>query len=102
MIEKELHGKLIRAEYELGRAGVAASQDEADKPIAVSLELVRECLALLGGISPTTKEALMEIDRLKLVIDSAVRFDQPDHAPRVTQALKSVSRACALLKAEAV
>ena len=44
---KALHGKLIRAEYELGRAGVAASQDEADKPIAVSLELVRECLATL-------------------------------------------------------
>ena len=97
MIYKELHGKLIRAEYELSRAGVAGSQDEADKPIAVSLELVRECLALLGGISPTAKEALTEIDRLKLVIASAVSFDQPEHAPQVMQALESVSRARALL-----
>jgi hypothetical protein len=47
-------GHLIRAEYELEKAGVAASQDDADKPLAVSLELVREALSLL----PTLRAAL--------------------------------------------
>lgn len=46
------------------------------------------------------REALKEIDRFKLVIDSAVRQDDPANAPQVMAALKAASRALAALSAE--
>ena len=93
---KALHGKLIRAEYELGRAGVAASQDEADKPIAVSLELVRECLATLrAALAPPADgageveaeirarhEAVQKSDLTDFFYDAALQ--EQAHADRAT------------------